>query len=80
MDTFESDTKLFIVMELIRGGDLFDRIVDKGKYDETSARNVMKKIMSAVLYLHERKIIHRFVFVVLQAIIRIISGKSATPL
>ena len=59
VDTFESDSKLFIVMELIRGGDLFDRIVDKGKYGEASARAVMIKIMSAVQYLHEKKIIHR---------------------
>ncbi len=59
IDTFESDTKLYIVMELIRGGDLFDRIVDRGKYNEAASRRVMTKIMSAVQYLHDRNIIHR---------------------
>jgi hypothetical protein len=29
-DTFETDRLIFIVMELVRGGDLFDRIVEKG--------------------------------------------------
>ena len=58
-DTFETDNIIFIVMELVRGGDLFDRILEKGKYSETSARLVMLKILSAVSYLHSEEIIHR---------------------
>ena len=30
-DTFETDNVIFIVMDLVRGGDLFDRIVEKGR-------------------------------------------------
>ena len=58
-DTFETDHVIFIVMELVRGGDLFDRIVEKGKYGEEAARIVMQKLLSAVQYLHENNIIHR---------------------
>ena len=46
-------------MELVRGGDLFDRIVEKGKYTEGEARLVMQKVLSAVKYLHSKDIIHR---------------------
>lgn len=31
IDSYETDHVLFIVMELVHGGDLFDRIVEKGK-------------------------------------------------
>lgn len=48
-------------MELVRGGDLFDRIVDKGKYTEPQARMLVKNILSAVNYLHDNNIVHRFV-------------------
>ena len=58
-DTFETDNIIFIVMELVRGGDLFDRIVEKGRYTEDEARQVMQKVFSAVLYLHGKDIIHR---------------------
>jgi len=58
-DTFETDNIIFIVMELVRGGDLFDRIVEKGKYTENEARLVMQKVLSAVKYLHSKDIIHR---------------------
>lgn len=61
-DTYETDHVLFIVMELLHGGDLFDRIVEKGRYSEASARLVLKNILSAVAYLHSKDIIHRYIF------------------
>jgi calcium/calmodulin-dependent protein kinase I len=58
-DSFETTHKLFIVMELIKGGDLFDRIIDKGKYSEFEAREVMRMLLEAVKYLHSKGIVHR---------------------
>lgn len=58
-DAFETDHILFIVTELLRGGDLFDRIVEKGRYSEESAKKVMINILGAVSYLHSNDIIHR---------------------
>jgi serine/threonine protein kinase len=46
-------------MELVKGGDLFDRIIDKGKYSESEAREVMKMLLEAVKYLHSKGIVHR---------------------
>ena len=46
-------------MELVSGGDLFDRIVERGKYSESNARLVMRQLLSAVKYLHARNIVHR---------------------
>eukprot|EP01099_Mayorella_cantabrigiensis_P008832 TRINITY_DN872_c0_g1_i1.p1 TRINITY_DN872_c0_g1~~TRINITY_DN872_c0_g1_i1.p1 ORF type:complete len:322 (+),score=86.21 TRINITY_DN872_c0_g1_i1:63-968(+) len=55
------DTKdhLYLVMELVTGGELFDKIVEKGSYTESDAAQLVFKIISAVQYLHETGIVHR---------------------
>lgn len=30
-DIFQSEKAIYLVMELVKGGDLFDRIIDKGR-------------------------------------------------
>lgn len=32
VDTFQTESMIYIVMELLRGGDLFDRIIEKERY------------------------------------------------
>jgi len=58
-EIYEDETTVFIVMELVKGSELFDRIVDKGYYNERYSRNIIKQILSAVAYLHEQGIAHR---------------------
>jgi len=55
------DTKdhLYLVMELVTGGELFDKIVEKGSYTEQDAAQLVFKIISAVQYLHDTGIVHR---------------------
>ena len=52
---------VYLVMELVKGGDLFDRIVSQpeGHFDETSARRIMRRLLAPVVYLHSRGIVHR---------------------
>jgi serine/threonine protein kinase len=52
---------VYLVMELVKGGDLFDRIVSQpeGHYHETSARRIMRRLLSPVVYLHSCGIVHR---------------------
>jgi serine/threonine protein kinase len=47
------------VMELMTGGELFDRIVEKEKYTEDEARIVVLKLARAIEYCHNRGIVHR---------------------
>ncbi|CAM9958090.1 unnamed protein product, partial [Phaeothamnion confervicola] len=54
-----TDTALFLVMELVEGGDLFDRIVEKGVYPEPVARELLFRVLTAVAYLHGKDIVHR---------------------
>lgn len=60
IDSYVSQTAIYLVMEMLHGGDLFDRIVEKDRYSETESRRAMRRIFSAVYYLHEeRDIVHR---------------------
>lgn len=56
---FEDPKRLFIVMELCRGGELFDEIVKRSSFGERQAAQIMQQLFSAVAYLHDNNIIHR---------------------
>lgn len=56
---YENANKVFIVMDLMSGGELFDHIIDRGRLDETEAIAIVRKLCDAINYLHERDIIHR---------------------
>eukprot|EP01129_Flabellula_baltica_P012612 TRINITY_DN5716_c0_g1_i1.p1 TRINITY_DN5716_c0_g1~~TRINITY_DN5716_c0_g1_i1.p1 ORF type:complete len:347 (-),score=98.51 TRINITY_DN5716_c0_g1_i1:20-1060(-) len=58
-EIYEDDDHVYIVMELVDGDELFDRIVEKGYYSENYAVGLVKQIVSAVQYLHEMGIAHR---------------------
>jgi len=58
-DLIESETRLYLIMELVTGGELFDKIVAKGYYSEKDACLVIKNVVSAIKYLHEQRIAHR---------------------
>jgi len=57
---FENEKKyVYLVMELVTGGELFDRIVDKSQYVERDAALLTKKMVDALRYLHAKGIAHR---------------------
>jgi len=59
IEMIDTPDTLYLVMELVTGGELFDRIVDKGSYSEEDAKELVRKIVSAVDYLHGKGIAHR---------------------
>lgn len=58
-EIFETPMEISLVLELVTGGELFDRIVEKGYYSERDAADAVKQILEAVAYLHENGIVHR---------------------
>uniref|UniRef100_A0A671N5C4 Calcium/calmodulin-dependent protein kinase Ib n=1 Tax=Sinocyclocheilus anshuiensis TaxID=1608454 RepID=A0A671N5C4_9TELE len=58
-DIYESKSHLYLVMQLVAGGELFDRIVEKGFYTEKDASKLIQQILDAVKYLHDMGIVHR---------------------
>jgi len=58
-DIYETSSNLYMVMEILIGGELFESIVNRGSYSEKEAAIVTKQIASALLYLHNHGIVHR---------------------
>jgi len=58
LDFFVQPDCFFIVMQLMEGGDLFDRLGSIQTYNEDEARKLCKKLLVAVNYCHEQNIVH----------------------
>ncbi|XP_052264653.1 5'-AMP-activated protein kinase catalytic subunit alpha-2-like isoform X4 [Dreissena polymorpha] len=52
-------TDIFMVMEYVSGGELFDYIVKNGKLKEPDARRFFQQIVSGVDYCHRHMVVHR---------------------
>jgi len=58
-EVIESTTDIFMVMEYVPGGELFDYIVTHGKLSENIARHFFQQIISGVDYCHQHMVVHR---------------------
>lgn len=58
-DIFETRKNLYLVMDVLDGGELFDRIVESGTFSEKDASDLSRSIIGAVQYLHGLGIVHR---------------------
>jgi calcium/calmodulin-dependent protein kinase I len=59
VDWFESRDKYYIITQLATGGELFDRICDKGRFTEKDASQTIRQVLEAVDYLHSKDVVHR---------------------
>ena len=59
MDVIDTPDYLYIVLELAEGGELFDKIIEKTRFNETEAKLHFYQMASAIQYLHSKKICHR---------------------
>ncbi|XP_030854268.1 ribosomal protein S6 kinase alpha-5 [Strongylocentrotus purpuratus] len=58
-EEFKDKLHTYIIMELCKGGELLGRIRKKKHFDELEASMIMRKLVSAVDYMHSRGIVHR---------------------
>ncbi|CDI80494.1 CAM kinase, SNF1 family, putative [Eimeria praecox] len=59
LEILETASRLYLVMELASGGELFDFIVKRQRVDEGTARRLFRQILSGVEALHSLCICHR---------------------
>eukprot|EP00069_Balaena_mysticetus_P006373 bmy_18536T0 len=58
-EVFHDQLHTFLVMELLNGGELFERIKRKKHFSETEASYIMRKLVSAVSHMHDVGVVHR---------------------
>eukprot|EP00906_Rhabdomonas_costata_P005735 RCo008528 len=60
-EVFEDENNVYLIMDLMMGGELFDRICTDYPmgYSEKTSSQIVKKILEAVEYLHSKGVIHR---------------------
>ncbi len=58
-EVFYSNSKVYLILELALGGDLFDRLSSKGAYSESLARNTITMVTAGLDHLHQLNITHR---------------------
>ncbi|CAA2934788.1 CBL-interacting serine/threonine-protein kinase 23-like [Olea europaea var. sylvestris] len=58
-EVMASKTKIYIVMEFVTGGELFDKIASRGRLKEDEARKYFQQLINAVDYCHSRGVYHR---------------------
>lgn len=58
-DVIHDESHTYLVMEYLKGGELFDRIRKKSKFTEGEASIIMRKLVSAVSFMHSRGVVHR---------------------
>ena len=56
---FEDDKNVYLVTEICRGGELFDRIIEQEFFSEKVAAKIFKQILQSLNYCHNQGIAHR---------------------
>lgn len=58
-DKITDEAHTYIVLELLKGGELLDRIRKKRQFTEEEASSILRKLVSAVGFMHARGVVHR---------------------
>jgi len=59
IETFQSQTTVWIVMEIADGGELYARIIKLDHFSEQVSCRFIKEVLKAVHYVHSNGIVHR---------------------
>ena len=57
-ENFDEAQHYALVLDLINGGELFDRLVENGAYSELDASRLMREVVSAINFLHGIGLVH----------------------
>jgi serine/threonine protein kinase len=58
-EVFEGEDYVHLIIEYLKGGELFDKVQAKGSYSEADAARLMKRLLEAVCYCHAKGVLHR---------------------
>ncbi|EGR27261.1 protein kinase domain protein [Ichthyophthirius multifiliis] len=58
-EVYETSNSIYFVLDIVNGGELLNRVREKGQMNQFQLINLMRNIMKAISYLHSRNIMHR---------------------
>ena len=58
-EVYESKNSIYFVMDLLEGGELLQDLKPEFLYKESKIASILKNLLEALSFLHEKKIIHR---------------------
>ncbi|XP_059018132.1 serine/threonine-protein kinase DCLK3 [Mustela lutreola] len=58
-EVYETDAEIYLIMEYVQGGDLFDAIIESVKFAERDAALMLMDLCRALVHLHDKSIVHR---------------------
>eukprot|EP01125_Pyxidicula_operculata_P011281 TRINITY_DN368_c0_g1_i1.p1 TRINITY_DN368_c0_g1~~TRINITY_DN368_c0_g1_i1.p1 ORF type:complete len:541 (-),score=168.36 TRINITY_DN368_c0_g1_i1:159-1781(-) len=58
-EVFDTPNNLYLILEFIDGGELYDQIVIRGSYTEADAAKVIGQVLKAVSFMHKKGVAHR---------------------
>lgn len=61
-EVYDDTVNFYIVSEFCSGGELFDKITEKGLLSEVDSAKIVKQILSTLAYIHQNNICHRYCF------------------
>lgn len=58
-EVYETETEIYLIMEYVQGGDLFDAIIESVKFPERDAALMLMDLCKALVHMHDKSIVHR---------------------
>ncbi|XP_074055200.1 serine/threonine-protein kinase DCLK3 [Macrotis lagotis] len=58
-EVYETTTEIYLILEYVRGGDLFDAIIENVKFSEHEAACMITDLCEALVHMHDQRIVHR---------------------
>lgn len=58
-EVMATKSKIYLVMEYVRGGDMFSKIIRRGRLTESMARRYFQQLVWTIQYCHTKGVVHR---------------------
>lgn len=58
-EVYENESHIFLVNELLKGGELFHKLKGHGQFDEPFVAKLMTNLLDSIHYISQRNILHR---------------------
>lgn len=58
-EVLESDTHLYIIMECATRGEMYEKVLNEGVFDETDALHYFRQLLDGLDFVHQQRLCHR---------------------